>query len=127
MFAGRVDLDKIGSTGHSQGGGGAIAAGADPRVDTTVPIQPGPQGTDGQLRGPAFYLAGQNDTIVRPSYVYSRYQRATQVAAVYGEVADADHFESGGDGGRFRGPITAWFRFHLLADQQARAEFYGAA
>jgi len=34
-----ADLSKVGASGHSQGGGGAIMAGADRRVTVTAPIQ----------------------------------------------------------------------------------------
>ncbi|SDH87807.1 Chlorophyllase enzyme [Actinokineospora alba] len=125
-YAGKVDLTKVAATGHSQGGGGAIAAGADPRVDTTVPIEPGPQGNVAALHGPTFFLAGQLDWIVSPQLlVYPRYQKATHIPAVYGELAGAGHFTAARDGGGFRGPITAWFRAQLLGDDRARAEFSG--
>jgi hypothetical protein len=32
-----------------------------------------------------------------------------------------------GDGGGFRGMTTAWFRFWLMGDEQARGEFFGPA
>ena len=122
----RVDLDHMAATGHSQGGGGAIAAGADPRIDTTVPIQPGPQGTISRLHGPMLILGGQTDSIVVPwLLVIPRYEGADQIPAVYGELAGADHFVTVGDGGGFRGMTTAWFRFWLMGDEQARAEFFG--
>jgi dienelactone hydrolase len=124
-FFQKIDVDKIGATGHSQGGGGAIVAGADARVDTVIPIQPGPQGFIPSLRGPMFILAGQNDTIVPPSTVLFRYNRAGQIPAVYGALAGADHFVPVGDGGGFRGMTTAWFRFWLMGDEQARGQFFG--
>ncbi|MFC7616188.1 acetylxylan esterase [Actinokineospora soli] len=125
-LAGKVDLSRVGATGHSQGGGGAIVAGADPRVDTTAPIEPGPQGAVTALRGPAFFLAGQEDKVVLPgTLVYPRYQRADQVPAVYGELAGATHMTPTGSGGGFRGPVVAWFRARLLGDERAKAEFTG--
>jgi hypothetical protein len=122
----KIDTSRIGATGHSQGGGGAIAAGADPRVDTIVPIEPGPQGTISALHGPMFILAGQFDTIVWPwLLVIPRYNAATQIPAVLGELAGASHFTPVPDGGGFRGNITAWFRFWLMDDEQARSVFFG--
>ena len=41
-FHQKVDLEHIASAGHSQGGAAAVNAAIDPRVDTAVPIQPGP-------------------------------------------------------------------------------------
>ncbi|SFQ54009.1 Chlorophyllase enzyme [Amycolatopsis arida] len=125
VYFGKVDLDNIGATGHSQGGGGAIAAGGDSRVDTTVPIQPGPWGSTDALRGPVLFLAGQRDSIVAPESVYTRFRAAEHVVAVYGELAGAGHFAPLGDAGGYRGPITAWFRFHLMGDEQARGMYFG--
>ncbi|MGW0904157.1 poly(ethylene terephthalate) hydrolase family protein [Streptomyces sp. NPDC002853] len=126
-YYGKVDLDKVGASGHSQGGGGAINAGADPRVDVTVPVEPGPQGRIGDLKGPMFILGGEHDLVVVPELlVIPRYHSAEHVPAVYGELAGASHVTPAGDGGGFRGPITAWFRYFLMGDQQARAEFFGA-
>lgn len=124
-FRGRVDLAHVGATGHSQGGAGAINASADKRVTTTVPIQPGPLATTSALHGPTLYLAGQNDTVVRPAWVHGFYAATAQVPAFYAELAGATHFTTVGDGGGFRGITTAWFRYHLAGDQAARPVFYG--
>ncbi|MGW4525834.1 poly(ethylene terephthalate) hydrolase family protein [Amycolatopsis sp. NPDC004378] len=125
-YFGRIDTAHIGATGHSQGGGGAIAAGADPLVTTTVPIEPGPLGSVPALHGPVFFLAGQFDVIVPPGLlVLPRYYAASQVPAVYGELAGATHFTAAGDAGGFRGAITAWFRYWLAGDPQARGVFFG--
>jgi hypothetical protein len=126
VYFGRVDTGRVGASGHSQGGGGAIAAGADPRVSTTVPIQPGPLGNVKLLHGPMFILAGQLDAIVLPLLlVIPRYNAATHIPAIYGELAGATHTTPGGNGGGFRGPTTAWFRYWLSFDQTARSLFLG--
>ncbi|MEU3737585.1 acetylxylan esterase [Streptomyces sp. NPDC032198] len=125
-YYGKVDLEKVGASGHSQGGGGAINAGADPRVDVTVPVEPGPQGRIGDLKGPLFLLGGEHDLVVIPELlVIPRYNGAGHVPAVYGELAGASHVTPAGDGGGFRGPITAWFRYFLMGDHEARGEFFG--
>ncbi|MEU5956104.1 acetylxylan esterase [Streptomyces sp. NPDC047525] len=126
-YYGKVDLEKVGASGHSQGGGGAINAGADPRVDVTVPIEPGPLGSVGALKGPMFILGGEHDPVVVPELlVIPRYESADHIPAVYGELAGATHVTPAGDGGGFRGPVTAWFRYFLMGDQEARGEFFGA-
>ncbi|OLR93241.1 alpha/beta hydrolase family protein [Actinokineospora bangkokensis] len=123
-YYGHVDIEHVGAAGHSQGGAGAIVAGADPLVDTTVALEPGPLADPAKLHGPALYLAGSEDTIVNPDLlVKPLYARTTQVPAVYAELAGADHFTPLPDGGGFRGVITAWFRYNLSGDQQAAAEF----
>ena len=124
-FHERVDLASIGASGHSQGGSGAINAGADRRVKTIAPIQPGPLNSPSALRGPALFLAGERDLIVPPVLVRSLYDRADQVPAVYAELKGARHVTTVGDAGGFRGVATAWFRHQLMGDAAAGALFFG--
>lgn len=122
----RIDTGHIGASGHSQGGGGAIVAGSDPRISTTVPIEPGPQGKVTALRGPMLILGGQFDVVVPPPLlVIPRYQQADPIVAVYGELAKAGHATPTGAGGGFRGATTAWFRFWLSDDSTAATTFFG--
>ncbi|MFJ7955537.1 acetylxylan esterase [Streptomyces sp. NPDC096319] len=121
----KVDLDHIGSAGHSQGGAAAVNAALDPRVDTAVPIQPGPLTDPDLIDEPVFYLAGQRDLIVWPALVKALYRDSSHVPAVYGEVRGAGHLSSIGDGGDFRAPTTAWLRFWLMGDENARGVFFG--
>lgn len=125
VFFGKIDAGKVGAAGHSQGGGGAIAAGADPIVDTTIPIQPGPQGSVPDLKGPSLFVAGQFDYIVPSWYVRSRYAQAGHVPALFAELRGSDHFFPGDTRIRLMGVSTAWFRFWLMRDEQARGIFFG--
>ncbi|WP_407836518.1 alpha/beta hydrolase family protein [Streptomyces sp. DSM 116496] len=125
-FHDRVDLEHIGASGHSQGGAAAIVVGADPRIDTVLPIQPGPLADIDDVRVPALLLAGQKDSIVFPFLVKAFYDDADHIPAVYGELRGADHFTVVGDPGPFAAPTTAWFKAHLMGDQTARAQFLGA-
>ncbi|WP_017237381.1 poly(ethylene terephthalate) hydrolase family protein [Streptomyces sp. SS] len=124
-FHGKVDLDHIASAGHSQGGAAAINAAIDPRVDTAVPIQPGPLADPDLMDEPVFYLAGQKDLTVWPALVKAFHRDSDHVPSVYGEIRGAGHLASIGDGGDFRAPTTAWLRFWLLGDENARGMFFG--
>ncbi|MFE7600345.1 acetylxylan esterase [Streptomyces sp. NPDC057494] len=121
----KVDLEHIASAGHSQGGAAAVNAALDPRVDTAVPIQPGPLTDPDLMDEPVFYLAGERDHIVWPALVKALYRDSSHVPAVYGEVRGAGHLSSIGDGGDFRAPTTAWLRFWLMGDENARGMFFG--
>ncbi|WP_440101076.1 alpha/beta hydrolase family protein [Streptosporangium sp. H16] len=125
VFHNRVDLERIGASGHSQGGAAAIVVGADPRVDTILPIQPGPLANINAVHGPALLLAGQRDSIVLPALVRAFYNAADHIPAIYGELRGADHFTVVGGAGPFAAPTTAWFRLHLMDDQAARTQFFG--
>ncbi|SDC79235.1 alpha/beta hydrolase family protein [Rhodococcus tukisamuensis] len=125
VFFGKVDLDRIGSAGHSQGGSAAVNAAVDPRVDTAVAIQPGPLNDVDLIDEPVLYLAGQFDAIVWPILVKGMYNDADHVPAEYAELRGATHFGTGISGGDMRAPSTAWLRYWLMDDQNARAEFFG--
>ncbi|SEF37385.1 hypothetical protein SAMN05421837_113215 [Amycolatopsis pretoriensis] len=125
VFQAHIDTAEVAAAGYSQGGGGAIAAGADPLVKTTIPIMPGPQGTEKALHGPAFYVSGQADIIVPAFYVRARFTATSQVPAVYGQLAGATHFLQGDTRYRLLGAITAWLQYHLTGDQAAKNVFHG--
>ncbi|MEV4140165.1 hypothetical protein AB0J72_49400 [Dactylosporangium sp. NPDC049742] len=125
VFHHHVDLAHIGASGHSQGGAAAIVVGADPRIDAILPIQPGPLADIDAVHVPALLLAGQFDSIVFPALVKAFYNDADHIPAIYAELRGADHFTVVGDPGPFAAPTTAWFRFQLMGDTAAGAEFTG--
>jgi hypothetical protein len=124
-FFQKVDLTKVGVTGHSQGGGGAIEAAKDPRIKVLAPLaaflgnQTGLQSDD-----IAIFFAGTLDTWIPPAGVKARFSGVT-IPAAYAEAAEANHFHPAGDGNMFKAPLTAWFRWHLLGDTTARGMFVG--
>lgn len=67
------------------------------------------------------FFAGQNDPTVQPATVRRTYNQATQAPAIYAEQRGADHYGIAD----LHGPITAWFRFHLMGDEQARGLYFG--
>ena len=122
---GMLDMNHVAAAGHSQGGGGAVNAGGDPRVGYTLPIQPAP-GDESRLHGPTFYLAGRLDTIVVPELmVKPMFESSDHIVALYGNLLVAQHLDPGVDGGPYRGAMTAWLRFELMGDEAARGLFYG--
>lgn len=123
-FYGMLDTNHIGTTGHSQGGGGAINAATDSRVTCSVPIAPSP-GSIGQVEGPVFLVAGSSDGIVSAALVRSTsYSRATG-PTVFGIVNGMGHMDFAGNAGDARGYITAWFMYHLQGDEYAGEAFIG--
>jgi hypothetical protein len=130
-YVGVLNTGRVATSGHSQGGGGSIMAGQDDRVKVTAPIQPYTIGlghdTSSQRnqRGPMFLMSGGADTIAIP-YLNAQpvYTRAN-VPVFWGERRYVSHFEPVGNGGAYRGPTTAWFRYHLMDDESARGTFYG--
>ncbi|WP_339523510.1 poly(ethylene terephthalate) hydrolase family protein [Pseudomonas sp. EA_35y_Pfl2_R111] len=130
-YVGKLNTGRVATSGHSQGGGGSIMAGQDERVRTTAPIQPYTIGlghdTNSQRRqqGPMFLMSGGGDTIAFPYLNAQPVYLRSNVPVFWGERRLVSHFEPVGDGGAYRGPTTAWFRFQLMDDQSARDTFFG--
>ncbi|WP_068827558.1 poly(ethylene terephthalate) hydrolase family protein [Pseudomonas sp. BMS12] len=130
-YAGKLNAGRVGTSGHSQGGGGSIMAGQDDRVRTTAPIQPYTLGlghnssSQSKQKGPMFLMSGGSDTIAFP-YLNAQpvYNRINQ-PIFWGERRFVSHFEPVGDGGAYRGPATAWFRYQLMNDANAGSTFNG--
>ncbi|MGK5529779.1 poly(ethylene terephthalate) hydrolase family protein [Streptomyces sp. URMC 129] len=127
-FHGAVDLAHVATTGHSQGGAGALNAAFDARVTSVLPLQPGPLASATDLHCPMLLLTGAADRIVPPDTVVSGFYEKARVPTVYASLRDADHFAPTftQDGGGFRGLTTAWLLATLRADAAARRVF-GAA
>jgi hypothetical protein len=132
-YAGVVDLDHVGTSGHSQGGGGALMAGQDPRITVTAPLQPyTEQGFGGydqacqsNQNGPMFLMSGDADVIAAPVPNQQRVFDDSNVPTLWGTLADANHlFTAIGSINGYRAPATAWFRYHLMCDELARPVFY---
>ena len=125
VFFGKVDLTKVATMGHSQGGFGSTNATRDPRVTTVVAIQ-GAGPVAAAYDGTAFYLSGSADTIVSSAGIRAQYDAvAGRIPAAYGDLAGADHFQPIGNGNAYRGHITAWVRWQLMADPIAGHQFVG--
>ena len=132
-FYQHVDTTRIGASGHSQGGAGTIMAGSDSRVTVTAPIQPYilpiPGGgtfsmsSIAEQHGPMFLLSGSADTVAVPSMNQQPVYDGTNVSVVWATLEGATHFETVSNAGRFRGPLTAWFRAHLMDDTTAAELF----
>ncbi len=131
-YAGRLDVNRVGSSGHSQGGGGSIMAGRDSRITATAPFQPYVLGlghvssSQGQQNGPMFLMTGSSDTLAGPVLNGRPVFNKANVPVFWGNLDGAGHFEPVGDGGDFRGPSTAWYRYHLMDDNSAESTFYGS-
>jgi hypothetical protein len=129
-----VDITHVGASGHSQGGGGTVMTGRDPRVTVTAPLQPYTtagfggfsSASIGQQKGPMFLMSGSSDTIASPTPNQKTVYDGINVPVFWGTLQGADHIGSAtGNISGYRGPATAWFRLHLMGDESARSLFYG--
>lgn len=131
-YSGNLNINRVATAGHSQGGGGSIMAGQDSRVTVTAPFQPYTIGlghrssSQSNQNGPMFLMTGGADVIASPSLNAAPVFSRANVPVFWGERTSASHFEPVGNGGDYRGPSTAWMRFHLMDDQTAEGTFYGS-
>lgn len=130
-YAGRVDLARVGASGHSQGGGGSILVGRDPRVVATAPVMPYIEGlgyepgAETMQSGPMLLLSGGRDTIARPETNQAPVFGATNVPVFWGTLKSAGHTAALANAGGFREAIVAWFRYQLMDDEAAATWFEG--
>lgn len=131
-YAGKLNLDTVGASGHSQGGGGSIMAGQDSRVTATAPFQPYVLGlghsraSQSNQNGPMFLMTGSADTLAGSAANGRPVFSNANVPVFWGELQGASHFVPAFNGGGYRGPSTAWYRYHLMGDKNAENVFYGA-
>ena len=131
-YANKLNIYRVGVTGHSAGGAGVIMAGRDARITATAPVQPFVglvHGYDpasaGQQNGPMFLSSGELDTQIPYSHPQSVYTNAN-VPIFWGHRLGSGHNDPLFDAPSYRRPLTAWFRFNLMLDVTAGTLFYGA-
>ncbi|HEU5153003.1 MAG TPA: hypothetical protein VFU19_21095 [Iamia sp.] len=135
-YEGRLDTARVAAVGHSQGAGGSVRATqhSGGLITTTVPINlpariwvsPGDEYDPAQLTDPVLFLTGELDLLIAGPLTQNGYYAEVPGPAAKGAVRFAGHNEVQGDGGRFRGYLTAWLRYQLDGDTVARGAFVGS-
>ncbi|MCP4225203.1 MAG: alpha/beta hydrolase, partial [Actinomycetia bacterium] len=99
-YEGRLDLLRVGASGHSQGGGGALMAGANPSVVTTAPMAPfvillgHDPASQSHQTGPMFLLSGATDTTAAPLAHQKPVFDNSNVPVFWGTLSGAGHTEA---------------------------------
>lgn len=131
-YQGKLDLTKVGVSGHSQGGGGSIMAGRDPRITTTAPIEPYiaglgyAPGAASLQHGPMLLMSGSLDPTAVPEKNQLPVFTNGNKYVFWATLRGADHtVPATGNSGQFRVAATAWFLYQLMGDQTAAAMFTG--
>ncbi|HYH02842.1 MAG TPA: hypothetical protein VEC37_07055 [Bacillota bacterium] len=126
FFYNKLNLNAIGACGHSQGGGGTIAAAKDARIKCSSPIQPMQTSPVG-VQGPMLIITGSADGIISSSSVQSLvFNRCTRTA-VFAELQGADHMAPTGisPSPAILKYVTAWFQYYLFNKTSLRTMFLG--
>ncbi len=124
IFYRKLNPRRIGATGHSQGGGGAINTALDPRITCALPIAPA-RGDIEQVKCPIFLIAGSEDSIVPATLVLSTSYYMATAPTILGIAQGMGHYDFLGSFGKARGYITAWFMYKLKDDDVAAQAFVG--
>ena len=124
-FYHKLDISKIGATGHSQGGAATSVTATDPRIVASVPICGARTGT---MHGPVLLICGGADTTVPCKNVQPAFDGITGVPVMMSEMAGMTH---GSWIGSIQDPVmvgtVGWMRVHLMNDTANRSMFYGAS
>jgi hypothetical protein len=138
-FFGKLDPDRIGAAGHSQGSTGVINAQTrferGPRIKTVVSIalpdlrwcDPEDKYDTSLLTASFFIMGGTGDGIVSPTSTNTKAYGNTPpgLPAAMAMAEGAGHTAIEGDGSHHRGYLTAWMRYQLANDPTAREAFAG--
>jgi hypothetical protein len=116
----KIDTARIAAGGHSRGSVGTFAIASDPRLKTTIHVAGG--SFDGQgsrnLRKPAAYICGSEDTTATPNCRND--YTATTTPVFFTVITGATHINAAREG---LPAIVAWLRWHLADETDRRASF----
>ena len=138
VLSGRIDPERIAAAGHSQGSTGAIKAHTDFPIGKTMKAviavslpalfwcDPEDRYDTSLVQAPFLVIGGKADFIISPFRINRRAVMNVEAGVpAFLAMTMAGHMQAEGDGGRFRGCITAWLRWWLCDDADASALFSG--
>jgi dienelactone hydrolase len=118
-LGGRVDVERMGLAGHSLGGFQTAAAAAPYRAAAAIEGASTPSDPT-----PTLYLTAAMDDVVSPSLVADAFAQAFG-PAWFASHGAANHDAPRLDGGPFREPFIAFFRWRLADDPSGESWFSG--
>ncbi len=125
IFYNKIDTNKIGVIGHSQGGRSSVnAAVADSRIDCVVSIAG--SNFDYEVEGlnkPTLFFAGTNDMIVSPSQWIEPAYEIAKGPTVYASLNGGIHTTCSTNPEKYSGYIIDWFDGWLKNDSKALNTF----
>jgi hypothetical protein len=135
---GKVATDRMAAMGLSCGGGLAVMARADPRIDTVGVISAAAWGSihlNGdsrnvhidRLHGPVLLINGHESDLAMVGSAES-FESINRVPVFYGARRNAGHMSTFGHpgGGEFANVASSWLEWTLKGDAEAGAMFLGA-
>lgn len=119
---GKIDTSKLGATGYSRGGGGAISVGSNERIKATFIFAS--NGNVRNLKAPWAVVGGDMDTIFDWTAISAAVSGSTQ-PAFGAALAGVDHNRVAGNA-KAQEAYVGWMRWRFMNDPAGRALFVGA-
>ncbi|MCH5191788.1 MAG: hypothetical protein J1F23_06440 [Oscillospiraceae bacterium] len=125
VFYSKIDTQKVGASGHSQGGRSCVnAAQADSRIKCIVSIAGASSADEAKgLKAPTLYLTGTSDMVVVSSQWVKPSYDATVGRAVYASLKGAVHTTCMTNPEKLSDYCISWFDAYLKNDSTAMAVF----
>jgi len=137
IFHNKIDINNIGAVGHSQGAAGVLNAHTDYpagsifKTVVTVALpslkltNPEHKYSTADVTGSLFLLSGTNDGLISPkkSNIESFNDASDAITAAMAMAIGSGHNVILDEGGKHRGYLTAWLRYRLAGDNNARQAF----
>jgi hypothetical protein len=123
VFQGKLAVDRAITMGYSIGSTASVQLSSHEAIMTTVAIHG--HNTMGDPHGPVLLLTGTMDVIddVRSTLSTLEEAPAVMMALPIGHLAVLTELSATG---RYLGPITAWLRYWVNGDENAKSFFWGA-
>lgn len=124
-FYQKVDTEKIGAAGHSQGGRSAVnAAQKDSRIRCVLSIAGASNAEEaGGLSTPIFFMTGTSDMVVVSSMWVEPSYNAVTGKAVYASLKNGTHTTCMTNPTKISDYAVDWFDAYLKGDSGAKKEF----
>ncbi len=125
IFCGKVNAEKIGVAGHSQGGRSSVnAAVKDSRIDCVLSLAGSNYQEEAELlKAPTFFVAGTGDMIVDAGMWIKPAYEVCQGTAVYASLKGATHTRCCTNPTDYSGYAVLWFNAWLKNDKSAMDAF----
>jgi len=121
-FKGLIDLQNLGASGHSQGGGVSLMLGRNENVKATVAFEP-VMVSCAKVKHPLLLLAGKWDVLAWAFLIfYICFLTATK-KVFWLKHKYASHLMPLGNAGPMRAPACAFFEWHLHNNEKGREYF----
>ena len=127
VFCGKIDPQRIGAFGHSQGGRSSVnAAAADSRISCIVSIAGSSYGSEAEkLSTPALFLTGSKDLVVLSSLWVKPAYNKCKGPAVYASLDGGIHTSVILNADPYIHYVTQWFNAWLNNDSDSMSVFKG--